>query len=123
MLLLKRSAPEGVKLMELLTSLFCMCTVTLVAQMVFTCFISYVVFVNPIMITPGLVMYALVLLLAGWMGFFFGKLQQVFNDRKKKKKNTKSAHLRRWSVLRCCILEQHNNIISTGDGLDPGAFT
>lgn len=91
MLLLKRSAPEGVKLMELLTSLFCMCTVILVAQMVFTCFISYVVFVNPIMITPGLVMYALVLLLAGWMGFFFGKLQQVFNDRKKKKK-TRNPH-------------------------------
>lgn len=63
---------SGVKILELIISMLCITTVLLLFQMSFSCFISYILFLNPIQITNGMFVYALLLLLMGWLGFLFG---------------------------------------------------
>lgn len=68
---------SGVKISELTISLFCIDTVIIAVQIVPVCYVSYVVHANPIQITDGLFVYALLMLLLGWSGFFFGKLKST----------------------------------------------
>ncbi|XP_025415790.1 ABC transporter G family member 23-like isoform X1 [Sipha flava] len=79
---LSRSMFAGVKILELLISLFCINTIILIAQMIMTCFISYVLFFNPLQITSGLFVYVFILILLGCMGFFFGLLTAILSTSK-----------------------------------------
>lgn len=63
----------GVKVLELVISMFCMSTMIFLIQIVFVCFISFELFSNPIQITNGLFIYFIIMLLLGWIGFLFGK--------------------------------------------------
>lgn len=63
---------SGVTILELHISMFCIATVSIVVQSLFSCMIAYVFFSNPIENTNGLLMYALIMMLLGWLGFFFG---------------------------------------------------
>lgn len=67
----------GVTILELFISMFIINTVTLVVQMVIPLLIAYVLFMNPIQITHGLFVYVFIMLLLGWLGFFFGKYVSV----------------------------------------------
>ncbi|CAI6347958.1 unnamed protein product [Macrosiphum euphorbiae] len=80
--LLSRSMFAGVKILELIISMLCITTVLLLFQMSFSCFISYILFLNPIQITNGMFVYALLLLLMGWLGFLFGLLTAVLSTTK-----------------------------------------
>lgn len=68
---------SGVTILELHISMFCIATVSIVVQLVFSCMIAYALFSNPIEKTNGLFMYALIMMLLGWLGFFFG----TYNDK------------------------------------------
>ncbi|XP_022175207.1 ABC transporter G family member 23-like [Myzus persicae] len=80
--LLSRSMFAGVKILELLISMFCITTVLLLLQTSFSYFISHVLFSNPIQITNGLFVYVLLLLLLGWIGFLYGLLTAVISTTK-----------------------------------------
>ncbi|XP_025200634.1 ABC transporter G family member 23-like [Melanaphis sacchari] len=80
--LLSRSMYAGVKIMDLLISMFCIVTLLLLFQMSTSCFISYFLFLNPIQITNGLFVYVLLLLLLGWIGFLFGLFTSVVSTSK-----------------------------------------
>ncbi|XP_060841940.1 ABC transporter G family member 23-like isoform X1 [Rhopalosiphum padi] len=80
--LLSRSMYAGVKILELLISMFFITTLLLLLQVSASCFISYAIFSNPIQITNGLFIYVLLLLLLGWIGFLFGLFTAVISTTK-----------------------------------------
>jgi len=75
-----RSIIAGVSLLELLTSMLILSTAVYIFQSFCTCFIVYVVFMNPILITKSLLVYLLVMLLLNWMSFFFGVIVAVLSS-------------------------------------------
>ncbi|VVC31700.1 AAA+ ATPase domain,P-loop containing nucleoside triphosphate hydrolase,ABC transporter-like,ABC [Cinara cedri] len=76
---LGRSMFAGVKIFEFIISLFCIITALILVQMFTTCFIAYVILNNPIQITSGLFAFSILLLILGWLGFFFGVLSAIFS--------------------------------------------
>lgn len=63
---------SGVTITELFISMFCFANVLLVVHLIFPIVNTYVFFSNPIELTNGLIVYAILLILLGWLGFLFG---------------------------------------------------
>jgi len=72
-----RSIYAGVSILELVTSMFILNTALHIFQSFFACFVAYVIFLNPILISKSLFVYLLSMLLLNCIGFFFGVLVAV----------------------------------------------
>jgi len=80
--ILSRSMFAGVKVIELVISIFVISTMLLFIQMFFACIISFVLFYHPIQMTNGLFVYTLVMFILGCIGFLFGLLAAVLSPTK-----------------------------------------
>lgn len=62
----------GVNIIELVVSLFCISNFLCIVQHFFPVIIVYVWFENPIQVTNGLIAFAILIIIVGWTGFFYG---------------------------------------------------
>uniref|UniRef100_A0A2S2PCJ4 ABC-2 type transporter transmembrane domain-containing protein n=1 Tax=Schizaphis graminum TaxID=13262 RepID=A0A2S2PCJ4_SCHGA len=65
---------SGVTILELLISMFCISNFLILAHSVTAVVIVYAFFSNPIHLTSGLFMYAMLVIIMSWIGFLFGLL-------------------------------------------------
>lgn len=69
----------GVKVLEMVISIFIIDTVIVVSQMFVICYIAFVYFTNPIEITNGLFLYIILIVCIGWAGFLSGEYFMISN--------------------------------------------
>ncbi|KAE9545466.1 hypothetical protein AGLY_001009 [Aphis glycines] len=72
--ILSRSMFAGVTILELLISMFCISNFLILIHSGIAVIIAYVFFSNPILISSGLLMYAMLIIIMSWIGFLFGLL-------------------------------------------------
>lgn len=72
--ILSRSMFAGVTILELLISMFCISNFLILIHSGMAVIIVYVFFSNPIYISNGLFMYAILIIIMSWIGFLFGLL-------------------------------------------------